>query len=116
MIPSLQKPTISNRDTRLRTTFHILVSKCIPPSAWADYIHLFYVVLLLALAVSPLCQVLADEIDFDRDIQPILSDKCYACHGPDEKQRKANEKLRKLTKSNEKPTKRNAKLTKATER
>ena len=93
MIPSLQKPTISNRDTRLRTTFHILVSKCIPPSAWADYIHLFYVVLLLALAVSPLCQVLADEIDFDRDIQPILSDKCYACHGPDEKQRKANLRL-----------------------
>jgi len=29
-------------------------------------------------------------IDFDRQIRPIFSDKCYACHGPDEKQRMMN--------------------------
>ena len=28
------------------------------------------------------------KIDFIRDIQPILSDACYHCHGPDEKARK----------------------------
>src|SRR5690348_5804756 len=30
------------------------------------------------------------EEDFSRDILPILSDKCYHCHGPDAKARKAN--------------------------
>ncbi|MFY0690070.1 MAG: DUF1553 domain-containing protein [Cyclobacteriaceae bacterium] len=27
---------------------------------------------------------LPQELDFNLDIKPILSDKCYACHGPDE--------------------------------
>lgn len=29
-------------------------------------------------------------IDFNRDIRPIFSNHCYACHGPDAKQRKAD--------------------------
>src|SRR3954452_2460969 len=32
-------------------------------------------------------------IDFAREIQPILSDNCYHCHGPDAGRRKAELRL-----------------------
>src|SRR5437016_549992 len=35
----------------------------------------------------------APPIDFNRQIRPILSENCFACHGPDAKQRKAKLRL-----------------------
>ena len=34
-----------------------------------------------------------ETIDFNFHVNPILSDKCFTCHGPDDKQRKANLRL-----------------------
>src|SRR5262249_61885594 len=47
---------------------------------------------LLALAAVPLAGR-ADDIEFNRDVRPIFSDKCFACHGPDPKHRKADLRL-----------------------
>jgi hypothetical protein len=37
--------------------------------------------------------VSADELRFNRDVRPILSDKCFACHGPDTAKRAAELRL-----------------------
>ena len=36
---------------------------------------------------------LPEVVDFNYHVKPILSDRCYQCHGPDEKTRKAGLRL-----------------------
>ena len=53
----------------------------------------------LLLALLPLLTVAAPAedlpapVDFNREIRPILSDKCFSCHGPDKKHRKGKLRL-----------------------
>ncbi|MCB1212418.1 MAG: hypothetical protein KDK97_24050, partial [Verrucomicrobiales bacterium] len=48
---------------------------------------------LLPFSVFFSTSVLAQGIDFSRDIQPLLSDKCFQCHGPDGNRRKGDLRL-----------------------
>jgi len=41
----------------------------------------------IAFALAWPC--VAATVEFNRDIRPILSDKCYTCHGPDKGNRKS---------------------------
>ena len=45
---------------------------------------------LLCVGVHAAEEPLPETIQFNRHVRPILSDKCYACHGPDDKARKAD--------------------------
>ena len=50
--------------------------------------------LLLASALGSVLAIAApSQIDFNRDVRPVLSDNCFQCHGPDEKHRLAGLRL-----------------------
>ncbi|HWA98001.1 MAG TPA: PSD1 and planctomycete cytochrome C domain-containing protein [Pirellulales bacterium] len=55
--------------------------------------RLFLLGLSCALAVCPSLAAEGKPVDFDRDVRPILSDKCFFCHGPDAKHREADLRL-----------------------
>lgn len=60
----------------------------------------FYIALLasctqlnIPVEVSELSSSLPEEIDYNLHVKKILSDKCFACHGPDAKKQKADLRL-----------------------
>ena len=59
------------------------------------YLRIFFISLFLFVsslaAIEP--DTLPESIDYDRHIKPLLSDRCYFCHGPDANDRKAGLRL-----------------------
>ncbi len=56
-------------------------------------------VAIIAVAVGALCNLStmaadpADDLDFNRDVRPILANNCFHCHGPDAGERQAELRL-----------------------
>ncbi len=58
------------------------------------YLLRSFIISTIATALWSATVALADTpVDFARDIRPILSDTCYACHGPDKKARETELRL-----------------------
>ena len=55
------------------------------------------IILCLGFGTDIVPKVHSANLDYSQDILPVLSDHCFQCHGPDEKQRKADLRLDALT-------------------
>ena len=51
------------------------------------------VVLVVVMSTMRWCSAAADDLSFNRDIRPLLSDNCFQCHGPDAESRETELRL-----------------------
>ena len=67
-------------------------TKEIKRSAISSRLHMNHLRTSLLALCAPLAAVAAN-VDFAREIRPLLSENCFACHGPDSNKRKAGLRL-----------------------
>ncbi|MFM2093795.1 MAG: hypothetical protein RIS70_919, partial [Planctomycetota bacterium] len=75
--------------TERATTFRLDLSR---PDQHRTFLWARRLAILLT-TLLPASRLVAEPIEFNRDVRPLLSEYCFACHGPDKNQRKADLRL-----------------------
>ena len=66
---------------------------CLPPPMKLPVPACSVLLPLLPLLLTPLQVLQAAPLNYNREVRPVLSDNCFACHGPDPGNRKADLRL-----------------------
>lgn len=77
-----------------QTNVAILFRRRILPQYRVDAMLPRFAILIIFIQCAQIStRAVASEIEYARDIRPILADKCWHCHGPDEQTREADLRL-----------------------
>jgi hypothetical protein len=61
------------------------------PASWTEFART--IIACLAVTARIVHAAPPEAVEFNRDIRPIFSDRCYTCHGPDQANRKSKLRL-----------------------
>lgn len=98
MLAVYNQPKTPNLETIVSdsvTSPHPPVAMHIPSIATHRFLHrvaLYLCVFVTLNSIGP-GRAAEPEVDFAREIQPILANHCWSCHGPDETSRQADLRL-----------------------
>jgi uncharacterized protein DUF1553/uncharacterized protein DUF1549/concanavalin A-like lectin/glucanase superfamily protein/cytochrome c len=84
---------LNERKFTLNMAAIVRIGQCNSDKQRSGYLRELVLLMLVFCHPAIAAQKDVAKIDFNRDIRPILSDHCYACHGPDEGKRKAGLRL-----------------------